>query len=194
MEQLLDNELVKLAQEGEERAFDELVARYQTRVTHLVYRYVKNTDVALELVQDIFLKLFKNLFRFKGESKFSSWLFRIAVNDCIDYLRKVKVRKEQSLDSLQEQGFDPHETRGEAFTAEQYESREEQTRVRHALANLNEKQKAVVVMKIYEEMTFEDISEVLQIPVSTVKSRLYKALSTLGADLRRKDFIERGIR
>ena len=192
MEQLLDIELVKRAQQGESRAFDILVERYQTRVTHLVYRYVKDTDIALDLVQDVFLKMFKNLVRFKGESKFSSWLFRVAVNDCIDYLRKVKVRKEQSLDHYQDSGFDVADEHRDLKTAEVLERKQERKRVRQALEALPQNQKAVVVMKVYEEMTFDDISEILQEPVSTVKSRLYKALNSLGCSLRRQDFMERG--
>ena len=192
MEHLVDIELVKLAQKGEGRAFDILVERYQMKVTHLVYRYVKDTDIALDLVQDIFLKIFKNLVRFKGESKFSSWLFRVAVNDCIDYLRKVKVRKEQSLDHYQDSGFDVADEHRDLKVAEVLELKQERRRVRQALEGLPDKQKAVVVMKVYEEMTFDDISEILQEPVSTVKSRLYKALNTLGSSLRRQDFMERG--
>jgi len=192
MEQLLDNELVTLAQRGEGRAFDILVDRYQMKVTHLVYRYVKDSDTALDLVQDIFLKAFKNLVRFKGESKFSSWLFRVAVNDCIDHLRRVKVRREQSLDTYQETGFDvPDE--GAADAAVDLEDHETRQRVRRALESLPEKQRSVVVMKVYEDMTFEDIAEILEQPVSTIKSRLYKALETLGGSLRRQEFIERGM-
>ena len=192
MEQLLDNELVTLAQRGEGRAFDVLIDRYQMKVTHLVYRYVKDTDTALDLVQDIFLKAFKNLVRFKGESKFSSWLFRVAVNDCIDHLRRVKVRREQSLDTYQETGFDvPDE--GAADAAVDLEDHETRSRVRTALERLPEKQRTVVVMKVYEDMTFEDIAEILEQPVSTIKSRLYKALDTLGGSLRRQEFIERGM-
>jgi len=193
MEQLLDTELVKLAQRGEGRAFDILVGRYQTRVTHLVYRYVKDSDLALDLVQDIFVKIFRNLVRFKGESKFSSWLFRVAVNDCIDYLRRAKLRKEQSLDRYQEFGFDVADEHRSVRVAENLEDKEDRVRVNRALAGLPDKQRSVVVMKIYEDMTFDDIAEILEEPVSTVKSRLYKALNTLGGILRRREFIERGV-
>ena len=192
MEQLLDTELVRLAQRGEGRAFDILVERYQVKVTHLVYRYVKDTDTALDLVQDIFFKAFRNLVRFKGESKFSSWLFRVAVNDCIDHLRRVKVRKEQSLDSYQETGFDVADEAA-LDAVEDLSDRETRARVRRALESLPEKQKTVVIMKVFEEMTFDDIAEIVEEPVSTVKSRLYKALSTLGGSLRRQEFIERGM-
>jgi len=192
MDQMLDTELVKLAQGGEGRAFDILVARYQTKVTHLVYRYVNDRDTALDLVQDIFLKIFRNLVKFKGESKFSSWLFRVAINDCIDHLRRVKVRKEQSLDLYQNAGFDVADPDENTDIAASFENQVERRKVREALARLPENQQAVILMKVYEDMTFDDIAEVLQQPVSTIKSRLYKALHSLGSTLRQRSFIEGG--
>ena len=191
MEHLVDTELVELAKQGDGKAFDILVQRYQTKVTHLVYRYVKNVDIALDLVQDIFFKTYRNLVNFKGESKFSSWLFRVAVNDCIDYLRRVKVRKEQSLDHYRESGIDFPDSGPNQNVAHVYEREEERRRVQQALASLPEKQQSVVVMKIYQDMTFEEISEITQEPVSTVKSRLYKALQSMGGLMRQKTFIER---
>ena len=191
MEHLMDTDLVKMAQRGEAQAFDILVQRYQTRVTGLVYRYVQNTDTALDLVQDIFLKVYRNLTNFKGESKFSSWLFRVAANDCIDHLRKMKVRKEQSLDHYQDSGFDVADSSKDADTASSYEVLDERRRVRRALSDLPDNQKTVVVMKVYQEMTFDEIADVLQEPVSTVKSRLYKALNSLGGIMRQQSFIEK---
>ncbi len=192
MEQLIDTELVKLAQKGEGRAFDILVQRYQTKVTHLVYRYVHNRDTAMDLVQDIFFKIYRNLVNFKGESKFSSWLFRVAINDCIDHLRRKKVRKEQSLDTYRESGYDVADNSPGRNVAVTLEKKTEKQRVQRALADLPANLKSVIVMKIYQEMTFDEIAEILRQPVSTVKSRLYKALNTLGGIMRQKTFIERG--
>ncbi len=191
MEHLLDTDLVKLAKNGEGAAFDVLVQRYQTKVTHLVYRYVHNRDTALDLVQDIFLKIYKNLVHFKGESKFSSWLFRVASNDCIDHLRRAKVRKEQSLDHFRETGFDVQDDHRDADVAGQYEAMDVRDRVRKALNDLPEEQRSVVVLKIYQGMTFVEIAEIIQEPVSTIKSRLYKALKALGGIMRQMDFIEK---
>lgn len=192
MEKLLDIELVKRAQQGERSAFDELVARYQKKVTHLVYRYVNDGDVALDLVQDIFFKIFRNLVNFKGESKFSSWLFRIAVNDCVDHLRRLKVRKEHSLDHIREFGFDVPDASPHNDLESQLMTAETRTRIRGLLTTLPENQRAVIVMKIYQDMKFDEIAEILGDPVSTVKSRLYKAFNTLGGLLRRQQFIEEG--
>lgn len=192
MEQMLDTELVDLARRGESRAFDVLIQRYQTKVTHLVYRYVDDRDTALDLVQDIFLKIFRNLVGFKGESKFSSWMFRIAVNDCIDHRRRLKVRKEQSLDRIQEFGFDVVDEHEETNIEGRILAAETKRELKAALEDLPAKQKAVVVMKIYQDMTFDEISEIVGDPVSTVKSRLYKALKSMGSELRRKSFLEGG--
>lgn len=190
MEHLLDTDLVRLAQRGEGQAFDILVQRYQGKVTSLVYRYVKNTDTALDLVQDIFFKIYRNLIHFKGDAKFSSWLYRVAANDCIDHLRRLKVRKEQSLDTYQESGFDVADKGADSDIAGGYEAAEERVRVRNALDSLPENQKTVVIMKVYQDMTFDEISEVLQEPVSTVKSRLYKAFRSMGGIMRQQEFIQ----
>ena len=189
MEHLMDSELVRRAQGGEGHAFNILVDRYQGRITQLVYRYVRDTDTTMDLVQDIFFKVFRNLVKFKGESKFSSWLYRVATNDCLDHLRRVKVRKEQSLDTYQETGFDVPDEGRDTDISGVYEEKSERRRIAAAMADLPDNQRTVVVMKIYEEMTFDQIAEVLDEPVSTVKSRLYKALQALGGILRQKDFI-----
>ena len=192
MEQMVDAELVKLAQKGEARAFDVLVSRYQVRVTQLVYRYVRDSDTALDLAQEIFFKIFRNLVNFKGDSKFSSWLFRIATNDCIDHLRRLKVRKEQSLDAFQASGFDVADTARDRDVAATVEAADERRNVRQALEQLPDSQRTVVIMKVYQEMTFDEIAEILEQPVSTIKSRLYKALNSMGGMMRQKKFIEGG--
>lgn len=193
MEHLVDDiELVRRAQQGEGAAFDVLVKRYESKITGLVYRYVRDTDTALDLVQDIFFKIFRNLVNFKGESKFSSWIYRIAINDCIDHKRRLKVRKEQSLQQIQEYGYDVADDRDEANVEATHLSQMEHAWVRRAVADLPPNQQSIVVMKVYQDLTFDQISEILDEPVSTVKSRLYKALSNLGSVMRRKQVIEGG--
>ncbi len=191
MESILDTELVQRAQRGDSPAFDELIIRYQKRVSSLVYRYVEDRDCASDLVQDIFLKIYTNIKRFKGDASFSTWLFRIAVNDCIDYKRRLKVRRETSLDAITEKGFDPRDDRQDAQIEMGLLTRIENKRIRSLVDQLDPDQKMILVMKVYEEMTFEDIARVMGAPLSTIKSRLYKALDNLGKDLRRLQFIER---
>ncbi|MCB1050782.1 MAG: sigma-70 family RNA polymerase sigma factor [Acidobacteria bacterium] len=191
MNQLMDVELVQLAQEGKSEAFDALVKRYQNKVTQLVYRYVHDNDTALDLVQDIFFKIFRNLGRFKGECAFSTWMYRIAVNDCIDHTRRLKVRQETSLDQLAEVGFDAQDTRKEADVWASVQERIDSAMVRQALESLPNDQRSVLVLKVFEEMTFEQIASILGEPISTIKSRLYKALELLGRQFRQQQFLER---
>lgn len=189
MEEMMDSELVRLAQRGEGHAFNILIDRYQAKVSQLVFRYVRDPDTTMDLVQDIFFKIFRSLVKFKGDSKFSSWLFRIASNDCIDYLRRIKVRKEQSLDQYQESGFDVPDPDKRNDAAGVFQEKDDRRRVLIAMQSLPEDQKSVVILKVYEDMTFDQIAEVLNQPLSTVKSRLYKALNSLGGILRQKEFI-----
>lgn len=191
MEQLMDLELVQRAKEGSGDAFDVLVKRYQSKITQLVYRYVHNQDTALDLVQDIFFKIFKNLTRFKGECAFSTWIYRIAVNDCIDHTRRKKVRQETSLDQLSEVGFDVQDERREADVWDSVNSNMDREMVHKALANIPSDQQTVLILKIFEELTFDQIAGVLGEPVSTIKSRLYKALDMMGRQFRQRQFLER---
>ena len=190
MEHLIDSDLVELAQNGNSQAFDTLAERYRLKITRLAFRYVNDADTALDLVQDIFFKVFRNLSHFRGDAKFSSWLFRLAVNDCIDHIRRLKTRKEHSLSAIQERGFDVADPRHSAKTT--LEKADSQSRAKAALDRLPSSQRTVVVMKIFEEMTFEQIAEILEQPQSTVKSRLYKALNSLATMIRQQNVIERG--
>jgi len=191
MENRMDMELVLQAQNGETAAFDILINRYQQKIMRLVYRYVSDMDTASDLVQEIFFKVFRNLKRFKGESAFSTWIFRIAVNDCIDHTRRVKNRRESSLDAIRESGFDLADTGTGQDIQRHIQSKMERQQVRSALEQMNPKQQMVVVMKVYQDMTFDEISDILGEPLSTIKSRMYKALETLGKMVRRQKTMER---
>jgi len=188
---MLDMELVQLANEGRSEAFDTLIKRYQSKVTQLVYRYVHDNDTALDLVQDIFFKAFRNLARFKGECSFSTWIYRIAVNDCIDHSRRRKVRNETSLDALAETGFDAVDARPGSDVWGNVQEQMNSRQLKRAMATLAEDQRTVLILKVFEDMTFDQISSVLGEPVSTVKSRLYKALEVLGKTFRRNQIVKR---
>lgn len=191
MENRMDMELVLEAKNGEAAAFDILVQRYQQKVMKLVYRYVSDRDTAADLVQEIFFKVYRNLKRFKGDSAFSTWIFRIAVNDCIDHQRRLRKRRESSLDAIIESGFDVPDQSTRNDVQDRFQAQQERNLVRRALEQMHPKQRVVVVMKIYQEMTFEEIADILDEPLSTVKSRMYKALESLGKTIRRHKALER---
>ncbi|HET6861699.1 MAG TPA: sigma-70 family RNA polymerase sigma factor [Pyrinomonadaceae bacterium] len=174
-----DETIVERALAGDPEAFGEIVRRWERRIFALSYGMLGREDEARDATQETFLAAFRNLRGFRGEAKVSSWLHRIAVNQCITRQRRAKVRSESALD-------DEQEKQGADFAApinyspsHVIESQQETDAVRRAIQSLPVELRQVVVMKEFEELTFREISEALDIPLSTVKSRLYTALKQL---------------
>jgi RNA polymerase sigma-70 factor (ECF subfamily) len=176
-----DEELVMAVQAGDAGAFDQLVVRWDRKIRGAAYRVLGSDDEAREVSQEAFLKAFRNLETFKREARFSSWLYQIALNLCRDRLRRRRGRQFVSLDAVAEVA--PARLRAEPSALELVESRDLARAIAAAVDGLPEEQREVVVLKEYEELTFPEIAEVLGIPVSTVKTRLYRALTQLRARL-----------
>ena len=180
-----DERLVEAFQAGDLAAFDLLVLRWERKIQGTVYRVLGTEDDARDVSQDAFLKAFRALRGFKGEARFSSWLYQIALNLCRDRLRRRRGKAFVSLDSLEEAGGVP--IRGGGLSP--YEMAERGAllgRVREALAALPDEQREVIVLKEYEELTFLEIAEILDTPLSTVKTRLYRGLVNLRSRLERQ--------
>lgn len=178
METLATDEIiVERALTGDAEAFGELVRRWERRIFALTYGMLGREEDARDATQETFLAAFRNLRGFRGEAKVSSWLHRIAVNQCISRQRRSKVRSESALE-------DEHETTSFATSlsyspAHLAEGRQETAAVRRAINSLPLELRQVVVMKEFEELTFREIADALDLPLSTVKSRLYTALKQL---------------
>src|SRR5690349_13416165 len=180
MDSLANDEIiVERALTGDAEAFGELVRRWERRIFALTYGMLGREEDARDATQETFLAAFRNLRGFRGEAKVSSWLHRIAVNQCITRQRRAKVRSESALD-------DEHESNGRRFAttishspAKTAEGRQETLAVRRAINSLPLERRQVVVMKEFEELTFREIADALDLPLSTVKSRLYTALKQL---------------
>ena len=187
-----DEELVEACLAGEVAAFDILVARWQRKIRGAVYRVVGSEEEAQDICQEAFLKAYRGLSSFKREARFSSWLYQIALNLSRDRLRRRKTRNWVSLDEVDETpaaGW----AGGRAVSADQWvESREVQRLVANAVAALPEEQREAVVLKEYQGLTFSEIAEIQGVPVSTVKTRLYRGLSVLRERLVRQGFDEHG--
>jgi RNA polymerase sigma-70 factor (ECF subfamily) len=173
-----DEIIVERALSGDAEAFGEIVRRWERRIFALTYGMLGREEDARDATQETFLAAFRNLRGFRGEAKVSSWLHRIAVNQCITRQRRAKVRNESALDD--------DEGKANSFAAPlDYspatvtEGRQRTAAVRRALNNLPLELRQVVVMKEFEELTFREIAEVLDLPLSTVKSRLYTGLKQL---------------
>ena len=179
METTSDEQIVERALAGDADAFGEIVRRWERRIFALTYGILGREEDARDATQETFIAAFRNLSGFRGDAKVSSWLHRIAVNQCITRQRRAKVRGETSLEGQAEDN-------GAQFAAPMHESparivegRERTEAVRRAVSALPPELREVLVLKEFEELTFQEIADTLQVPLSTVKSRLYTALKQL---------------
>jgi RNA polymerase sigma-70 factor (ECF subfamily) len=179
-----DEELVEACQAGEASAFDVLVGRWEDRIRGAAFRFLGSDEEARDVAQETFLKAYRALSRFKREARFSSWLYQIATNLCRDRLRRRRTRATVSLEALEETGPVMVETR--PGVQERLLERDLAQAVRRAIQALPEEQREVVILKEYQELTFLEIAQALDVPVSTVKTRLYRGLDQLRLRLERE--------
>ncbi len=165
-----DGALVFACQRGDREAFDRLVERYQRGIYRLCYRYVNDHEDANDLAQEAFLKAWRAIGRFRGDSSFSTWLYRIAVNACLNHRALRRPPTQELPESL------PDPARGAEARALRDDEAE---RVRRAVSRLPDKQRATLILKIYHELTHEEVARVLGSTVGTAKSNLFQALVKL---------------
>ncbi len=175
--ELTDDELVKLVKAGEVEPFDELVRRHQVKIHDLCYKMVRNYDDARDLAQETFLKAYRKIMKFGGRSKFSTWLYRIAVNNCLNFLKKQRPT-EQLFEEITSSGLeDPVQI---------YKSKKFGEMIRKAVAKLPEVQKAVFTLRTLEELSYQEVSEILKKPISTIKVNHHLAVKNLRRYLKGK--------
>jgi RNA polymerase sigma-70 factor (ECF subfamily) len=174
-----DEVIVERALTGDAEAFGELVRRWERRIFALTYGMLGREEDARDATQETFLAAFRNLRGFRGEAKVSSWLHRIAVNQCISRQRRARVRSESALEDDPENSAASFAAPLSHSPAKVAEGRQETLAVRRAINSLPIELRQVVVMKEFEELTFREIADALDLPLSTVKSRLYTALKQL---------------
>ncbi|HUL71548.1 MAG TPA: sigma-70 family RNA polymerase sigma factor [Vicinamibacterales bacterium] len=192
---LTDEELVARAKAGDLDSFNQLVSRWERPIYALAYRTLSREEDARDVVQEAFLRAYRGLKGFKGEAKFSSWLYRITLNLCRDW-----VRRERRAPIVQvPEGTDPVELADEqAHPTESVEElvarREMSDAVAKAMAELPEEQRTAILLKEYHGLTFQEIAGMLECPLSTVKTRLYQGLSVLRRRLERRQAEEASLR
>ncbi len=184
-----DEQLMQRFREGDEMAFETLVERHQDRLLNFTYRFTGDRHAAEDLYQEAFLRVVKNAERYDTARRFSSWLYRIATNLCIDYCRQ-KRRGDISMDRGVRAGDGELDLHGVIpddgpSPAEQAARKETHEQVRHLLQSLPEEHRLVLIMRHYEGLKYEEISDVLGCPVGTVKSRIHYAFQCL------KELVER---
>jgi len=167
-----DAELVRLAQAGERDAFDAIVQRHQRRIYQLCYRFVGNHEDASDLAQDVFVRAFRALPKFKGDSALATWLHRIAVNVCLNR-KALKVPRFAPIEQVE-----PVDVRTERADAAVLRN-ERAIQVRVAVARLPPKQRATLILRAYHELPHEEIAKILGSSVGAVKANFCHALANL---------------
>ena len=174
-DQLGEHELLVRAQTGDHEAFCLLVSQHQTRLFTSVYRVVGHLEDAQDVVQEAFLNAFLSLQQFKGDSRFFTWIYRIALNVAISHRRKAMSRLNARMRTIDDSGGSVvAQSSGEQAHAHM-ELQDDARKVYAALDLLSPDHRAVLVMKDMEDMRYEAMAEVLEIPVGTVRSRLHRA-------------------
>jgi RNA polymerase sigma-70 factor (ECF subfamily) len=186
-----DRKLIHQTLAGNEAAFKKLMEKYRGSVFHLVYKMIENREEAEDIVQETFIKAYRALASFNEEFAFSTWLFKIATNHCIDVLRKRKLQT-YSLDApLQMKDGDvKREYADETYSPEQsVMDLEHRHLILQAIEELPEKYRTVIHMRHKEDRSYEEISEILGIPIGTVKARIFRAREMLKKRLKEKGYI-----
>ena len=179
-----DLDLVKQCQAGQTEAFDQLVTRYRTRIFAMIYNMVHNEQDAWDLAQDSFVKAWKSIGRFRGQSSFYTWIYRIVMNVTIDWLRKRQIRGAGTEfdDAIQLREIDPAARtapKSDPLPHRQMEQNEIRARLDTAIAQLSPEHRAVILMKEMEDMQYHEIAETLGCSIGTVMSRLFYARKKL---------------
>ena len=183
-----DRELVASAARGLEGGFEELVRRYQRPISAYVYRMVGDYEAALDLTQEIFIKIYGSLSRYRPEFKFSTWIYKIAHNAAVDHLRRSAGRERSLVNGSESDSYDlPIESEG--LSPEQESEREERRiEIETVVRSLPTPYRDLVLLRHSQDLTYEEIVDVTGLPLGTVKNRLFRA-----REMMRQEFLNKGI-
>ncbi|MDF2814486.1 MAG: sigW [Paenibacillus sp.] len=184
----VETRLAKLALGGDRRAFIDLVELYKDKIYHLAYRMLHNVQESEDIVQETFLRVYTNLHRYDETQKFSTWIYRIGTNLCIDRLRKRKPSYSLDADVNESEGNDWYSMLSSPDLTPEGEVllSETQEQVRNAIDSLPEKYKATVILRYLHDMSLQEISDVLDMPVTTVKTRVHRGREFLRQKLEKE--------
>lgn len=184
---LTDVELIAKAIGGREDGFEELVRRYQRPITNYVFRMLNDYDASLDVTQEVFIKVYNSLNRYSSEYKFSTWLYRIAHNAAIDYIRR-RSPNEQSIETENKDGAYQLQIESPNPTPEQDRERSEwRTEIEAVVKCLPSVYRELILLRHAQDLSYDEIAEITNLPLGTVKNRLFRA-----REMMREIFIERG--
>lgn len=174
--ELNDSQLVERVQRGDKRAFDLLVLKYQHKIASLVSRYVRDNDEVMDVTQEAFIKAYRALPRFRGDSQFYTWLYRIAINTAKNYLvSKSRRPPDTDIDIDGEFQVDSAVLRDVAGPESVLATSQLEKVIFDAIENLPDELKVAVTLREFEGMSYEEIAEVMECPVGTIRSRIFRA-------------------
>jgi RNA polymerase sigma-70 factor (ECF subfamily) len=181
----LDQELVLRVQQGDKGAFDLLVIKYQHRIVHLVNRYVKDPHEAQDVAQDTFIKAYRALGDFRGDSAFYTWLYRIAINTAKNYLLSRSRRHyDHEIDVQDAEQVEGAQQLRNIETPEDVLMNEQVIQViRSAIDKLPEEMRVAITLREFEGMSYEEIAEAMDCPIGTVRSRIFRAREAIDEKL-----------
>jgi RNA polymerase sigma-70 factor, ECF subfamily len=187
--QLTDGELIVSAIDGRADGFEELVRRYQRPITSYIFRMVGNYESALDVTQEVFIKVYNSLTKYSPEYKFSTWLYRIAHNAAVDHLRRNSVNV-QSLEAENSEGTFELQIESRGATPEQEHERSEwRSEIESVVRCLPPAYRDLILLRHGRDLSYDEIAEVTALPLGTVKNRLFRA-----REMMRDMFIERGFK
>jgi RNA polymerase sigma-70 factor (ECF subfamily) len=185
-ERSIDQALVERVQKGDKQAFDVLVLKYQNKIIQLVYRYVHDSDEARDVAQEAFIKAYKAIGRFRGESAFYTWIYRIAINTAKNYLVASGRRPPRSdIDSQDAEQYEGATGLKEYATPERVLLRDElQETIARAIDELPDDLRTAITLRELEGLSYEEIAQTMECPIGTVRSRIFRARDAIDSKLR----------
>ena len=173
----VDELLLRRAQKGDAEAFEQLLTPLEKMIWRVCWHYTGEREAASDCGQDAMIRIWRNLGSYRGDCAFETWVYRVAANCCMDWLRKKKRDRSESIEPLKEQGFDPADPK--AGTEEQVVAADEQRRLRECIARLPDEQREALVLTQLEGIPYETVAAQLGVSEGTVKSRVNRAKAKL---------------
>ena len=178
----MENEMIARAVKGDAQAFETLMEAYEKKIYGLCLRMMGNPHDGEDAAQEAMLKIWQKLDQYRGESAFSTWVYRVAASICMDAIRKRSRQTQPSLENMKEQGFDPADS---ADTPEErVEKKEQQEDIQRAISSVPEQMRSVFILRDVHGLSVEETASALQIATGTVKSRLARAREKIADELR----------
>src|ERR671927_130993 len=188
MSVIADCDLVARAVAGREDGFEELVRRYQRPIAAYVYRMVGDYDAALDLTQEVFIKVYSSWRRYRSEFKFSTWIYKIAHNASVDHLRRTATREQSLVIGPENDQFDLPVESTRPSPEQESERKERRGEIESVVRALPANYRELIILRHSQDLSYEEIVEVTALPLGTVKNRLFRA-----REMMRQQFVEKGI-